>query len=316
MAKSRTSNSHPALPTGDRQPAGAKPNDAAAACKPSDATDLTGLLVVATPIGNLSDITLRALRVLAGVDLVLCEDTHLTGNLLKRHGIQARLFSYHEHNAKSVRPTLMKRLKHGESMALVSDAGTPLISDPGYRLVEAARQEGVPVTALPGPSSAINALVLSGLPADRFLFQGFLPNKSRARRKVLAELQGVPATLVFLESAKRLAGSLRDMAAVLGDRDGAVVREMTKVFEETRPGSLTALADLYAGEGPPKGEVVVVVAPPPEVAMIDDGELESRLREALASLSVKDAAQLIAGETGQPRKTVYQRALAIKKRGA
>jgi len=252
--------------------------------------------------------------VLAGVDLVLCEDTRVTGNLLKRHGIQARLFSYHEHNAKAVRPTLMKRLKDGESMALVSDAGTPLISDPGYRLIEAARLEGVAVTALPGPSSVINALVLSGLPADRFLFQGFLPNKSRARRNVLAELRSVPAPLVFLESAKRLAGSLADMAAELGDRQAAVVREMTKMFEEMRPGSLQSLAGHYAKSGPPKGEVVVVVGPPAETAGVDDRELGRRLGEALTSLSVKDAAQLIADESGRPRKQVYQLALAIKKR--
>jgi len=236
----------------------------------------------------------------------------VTGNLLKRHGIEARLFSYHEHNAKAVRPALMKRLKDGESMALVSDAGTPLISDPGYRLVEATRLEGLSVTALPGPSSVVNALVLSGLPADRFLFQGFLPNKSRARRKTLQELHEVPATLVFLESAKRLAGSLADMAAELGDRQGAVVREMTKMFEETRPGSLSSLAKRYAEDGPPKGEVVVVVGPPAEPAAIDDGELERQLREALADLSVKDAAQRIAVETGRPRKQVYQLALSIK----
>ena len=189
-----------------------------------------------------------------------------------------------------------------------------MISDPGYRLVEAARLEGLSVTALPGPSSVVNALVLSGLPADRFLFQGFLPGKSQARRKVLAELRDVPATLVFLESAKRLAGSLTDMAAELGDRQGGVVREMTKMFEETRPGSLPSLAEWYAEDGPPKGEVVVVVGPPAEPAAIDDGEVERRLREALADLSVKDAAQRIAGETGRPRKQVYQLALAIKKR--
>ena len=301
------------MPAGDRHPAATKPNDGAALCKPSDDTGPAGLFIVATPIGNLADITLRALTVLTEVDLVLCEDTRVTGALLKRHGIRARLFSYHEYNAKAVRPALMKRLKDGESMALVSDAGTPLISDPGYRLVEAARLAGVPVIALPGPSSAVNALVLSGLPADRFLFQGFLPSKKGARRKVLAELQAVPATLVFLESAKRLAASLADMAAVLGDRQGAVVREMTKVFEETRPGSLASLVEFYTGEGPPKGEVVVVVGPPAEPAGPNEEEIASRLREALAGLSVKDAAQLVADETGRPRKQVYQMALSIKK---
>ncbi|WP_338056198.1 16S rRNA (cytidine(1402)-2'-O)-methyltransferase [Telmatospirillum siberiense] len=267
---------------------------------------------MATPIGNLDDITLRALKVLKAADLIACEDTRVTGKLLSLLGIGgAALSPYHEHNAERARPALVARLREGAVVALVSDAGTPLVSDPGYRLVRACLEEGLPVTSLPGPSAALTALQLSGLPCDRFLFAGFLPTKDGARRQALAEVAAVPASLLFYESPRRLGDSLAAMAEVLGPRQAAVARELTKLYEEVRRGGLAELAAHYAAEGPPKGEVVVVVGPPPAAAPTGEAELDAALVQALAGASLRDAAAAVAAATGLPKRQVYARAVAL-----
>ncbi|MCH2393580.1 16S rRNA (cytidine(1402)-2'-O)-methyltransferase [Oceanibaculum sp.] len=279
--------------------------------KITSAASLTpALYIVATPIGNLGDLTMRARDILASADLVACEDTRVTGKLLSAFGLKRPLIAYNDHNADKVRPTLLDAVRQGKAVALVSDAGTPLISDPGYKLVRDAAEAGLAVTAAPGPSALLAALVLAGLPTDRFLFAGFLPPKSGARRTALGELVGVPATLVFYESGPRLAASLADMAAVLGDRPGAVARELTKLFEEVRRDPLSALAAHYAEAGPPKGEIVIVVGAPAEQEASAD-TLDAALRRALAGNSTRDAAALVTGETGLPRKQVYARALEL-----
>jgi 16S rRNA (cytidine1402-2'-O)-methyltransferase len=289
-----------------------------AGSKPPGTQDIrAGLHVVATPIGNAEDVTLRALRTLGDVAVIACEDTRVTAKLLARHGIATPLVSYRDHNAERMRPKLLERLRRGEAVALVSDAGTPLISDPGFKLVRAAVAEGIPVTTLPGPSAPLAALVLSGLPSDRFLFAGFLPAKETGRRRDLAELANVPATLIFFESATRLAAALADMASVLGDRDAVAAREITKLYEEVRRGTLAELAAHYRDAGAPRGEVVVVVAPPssrpaPELTA---EALDRRLAVALAEMSVRDASAAVAAATGLPRRDVYARALALAGRG-
>ena len=289
-----------------------KPNEAEAACKPSAPKPGPGLYIVATPIGNARDITLRALDVLRGASVVLCEDTRVTGKLFSYHQISNSLLAYHEHNAKRMRPLIMERLKNGESVALVSDAGTPLVSDPGYRLVEACVKEGVPLTTLPGASSVLCALVLSGLPTDRFFFQGFLPNKSGQRRKVLSGLTNIPGSLVFLESAKRLAASLTDMDDILGDRAAAVTRELTKLYEEVRRGSLAELAEYYSANGAPKGEVTLVVGRPPVEDAPEGGALDQLILEALKTQAVREAASGLSKELGLPKRQIYNRALELK----
>jgi 16S rRNA (cytidine1402-2'-O)-methyltransferase len=271
---------------------------------------------VATPIGNIADITLRALTVLGGVDVVACEDTRVTGALLARHGVKARLCPYHDHNAERMRPQLLRRLAEGQSIALVSDAGTPLVSDPGYRLVKEALAGGHPVTVVPGPSAALSGLILSGLPTNRFLFEGFLPARAGARRAALSEVASVPATLVIFESPRRLAASLADMAAVLGDREAAVAREITKLYEEVRRGRLSELAEAYAALPPPKGEIVVVIGPPgvaAPAAGAETADVDTRLEEALSRMSLRDAVAEVAAETGIPRGRVYARALTLAK---
>lgn len=274
-----------------------------------------GLYLVATPIGNMGDITFRAVETLRAADLVACEDTRVTGKLMTRLGLERPLTPYHEHNAEKARPELIARLKQGAVIALVADAGTPLVSDPGARLVRACVAEGIAVTALPGASAVLTALQLSGLPNERFLFAGFLPNKAAARRKVLRELADVPATLVFYESPNRVADSLDDMVAVLGDRQGAVARELTKLHEDVARGDLFALASRYTA-APPRGEVVIVVAPPGADAPAGAEDLDQRLRQAVDSgASVKDAAALVAAETGYPRRDVYARALRLFRPG-
>ena len=273
-----------------------------------------GLYLVATPIGQLADITLRALDVLRSADLVACEDTRMTGRLLRRHGIKARLTPYHEHNAARARPALLAKLRVGGTVALVSDAGTPLISDPGYKLVEACIAEDIVIAVVPGASAALAALLLSGLPTDRFFFAGFLPNRTAARRSALREMATIPGTLIFFESGRRLASSLADMAAVLGDRPAAVARELTKRFEEVRRDHLPALANTYADRGAPKGEIVVVVGPPLAAAEVDDAVLDGELQQALGDHSVRDAADMVAAATGLPRRRVYSRALALSRR--
>jgi len=276
-----------------------------------------GLYLVATPIGNLRDVTLRALDLLAVADLIACEDTRVSAKLLAHFGLSAPLAAYHEHNAERMRPKLMERLKAGAVVALISDAGTPLVSDPGWKLVRAALADGIRVSALPGPSAALAGLLLSGLPSDRFLFAGFLPSKSAARKKSLAALATVQATLIFFETAPRLAASLADMAESLGDRPAAVARELTKLYEEVHRQPLAALAAHYRAAGPPKGEIVVLVAPPASgaAATLDEAALDRSLSAALATMSVKDASAAVAAATGQPRRLVYQRALALSGRG-
>jgi len=267
--------------------------------------------VVATPIGNLGDITLRALEALKDADAIACEDTRTTAKLLARHGIRRPTTPYHDHNAQKARPVLLARLQKGEAIALVSDAGTPLVADPGYKLVTEAIEAGIAVDFLPGPSAPIAALVLSGLPTDRFLFAGFLPPKAAARKTTLQEFASLRASLIFFESPQRLAASLADMASVLGDRPAAVARELTKLYEEIRRGTLAGLAAHYEAAGAPKGEIVVVVGPPLEQAAPSEADIDTLLRTALKRESLRDAVAAVAEATGEPRRAVYARALAL-----
>lgn len=272
-----------------------------------------GLYVVATPIGNLGDITVRALATLAAADLIACEDTRVSRILTNRYGISTKLIAYHDHNAQRQRPRLLAELAEGKAIALISDAGTPLVSDPGFRLVSEALAAGHAVVPVPGASSVLAALVASGLPSDAFMFAGFLPTKPVARRKRLAALAATPATLIFFESPRRLAASLGDMAEVFGgNRQSAVARELTKTFETVRRDSLAALATQYENEAPPKGEIVVLVGPPNE-APPDAEEIDALLIELLASRPVREAAAEAAAQTGLGRRDLYQRALALKK---
>lgn len=268
-----------------------------------------GLYIVATPIGNLGDITLRAADVLRRAALVVAEDTRVTAKLLHHLDLKKPLLAYHDHNADRARPEVLRRAAV-EPVALVSDAGTPLISDPGYKLVREAHEAGIAVTTLPGPCAAIAGLTLSGLPTDRFLFAGFLPPKTVGRRKVLEELKPVAATLVFYESGPRLAACLADIAAVLGCREVAVAREITKLHEEVRRGLAPALAGALAGEPAPRGEIVLMVGPPvAEVASAED--IDALLQAALAEHPVKEAARLVAARTGESRSDLYRRALTL-----
>ena len=278
-----------------------------------------GLLVlVSTPIGNLADMSARALDALREADQVLCEDTRHTARLLEHHGVRARTSPLHDHNEEGRIPGLLDALRRGERIALVSDAGTPVMSDPGFRLVRAAVAAGLPVTAVPGPNAAVTALVLSGLPPAPFLFAGFAPPRQAARvdayrRLRGAETAGLSATLVWHEAPHRLADALADLLAVFGpDRPAAVARELTKRFEEVRRGTLSDLAGHYAAHEA-RGEITLVVGPAPAEA--DEAGLDDQLRAALQSSSVKDAAALVAGATGLPRKTVYARAIALGQGG-
>jgi len=271
-----------------------------------------GLYVVATPIGNLRDITLRALDILAAADRVYAEDTRVARKLMDAYGLKPRLAAYHDHSNETVRGEILQALAGGARVALISDAGTPLISDPGFKLARAAIEAGHRVFAAPGASALLAGLVVSGLPSDRFLFAGFLPAKPGARCAALTELSDVDATLVFYESGPRLADSLADMTETLGGRrDAAVARELTKLFEETRRGALADLAAHYAQAGAPKGEIVVIVGPPPPKQEIGDAELDAFLLAALPR-GVKQAALEAARDLGVPRKRAYARALALK----
>jgi 16S rRNA (cytidine1402-2'-O)-methyltransferase len=272
-----------------------------------------GLHLVATPIGHLGDLSPRALETLRDADLVLCEDSRVTGKLLKLKGIERSLTPYHEHNAARIRPRVLSHLENERSVALVSDAGTPLISDPGYKLVREAIDAGYEVMAVPGPSAALAALTVSGLPTDRFLVAGFLPAKSSARQRAIGAFKTVPATLIWFDSPRRLAGALADLETVLGQRPAAVARELTKVFEEVRRDRLDRLARYYADEGPPRGEVVIVVGPPDEQTAIDEETIDDALTEALETLSPSAAAAAVAARTGQPRRALYSRALTLRK---
>lgn len=288
------------------------PSGRAVRSKPPAGRPEPGLYLVATPIGNAADISRRALDILSAADVVACEDTRVSAKLMAIHGITARLTPYHEHNAAKVRPELIKRLKGGETVALIADAGTPLISDPGYKLVQACIDQTLPVSAVPGPSAVLAALLVSGLPTDRFMFAGFLPPRRVARRKSLQELAAVPATLVFMESPRRLARALVDMTDILGPRQAAVGRELTKMFEEVRRGPLAELAAHYDGAGAPAGEVTVIVAPPAKEAPASGAEIDRRLKEALGETSVRDAVQRVTAATGVPRRRVYARALEMR----
>ncbi len=289
-----------------------KPFPADFIASPSEIGLTPGLYIVATPIGNLGDITIRALETLAAVDAIACEDTRHTIMLLNRYGLHKPLLAYHDHNADEMRPDILQRLEAGQRIALVSDAGSPLISDPGYKLVRDCADRKIFVTTLPGPSAAISALQLSGLPSDRFLFTGFLPPKAGARRTALSDLAKISASLVVFESPRRLAELLHEAAEVLGNRHGAVAREMTKIFEEVRRDTLQNLAAYYAETEPPKGEVVVVIGPP-LAQQASAADLDTALKEALlANPSVRAAADDVAALLDLPRREVYQRALALK----
>lgn len=278
----------------------------------------SGLYIIATPIGNIGDITLRALNTLSKVDMIACEDTRVSGKLTTVYDISTQKIPYHDHNATEVRPKLISMMKVGKRIALISDAGMPLISDPGYKLVQQCAAENIPVTCLPGATASLAALVLSGLPTDRFMFAGFLPPKSAARKSVLAEIKTVPATLIFYETATRLTDSLEDMREILGDRPAAVARELTKKFEEVQRGTLSTLVAHYQKHGHPKGEIAVVVG------QGDPGDTDTWTEKAIDDLllqmmetqkmSVKDASAFVAAKSGIKKRDVYQRALLLSQK--
>jgi 16S rRNA (cytidine1402-2'-O)-methyltransferase len=271
----------------------------------------SGLYVTATPIGNLGDITIRAIETLKSVDFIACEDTRVTSKLLRHFGIKTPLIAYHEHNANEMRPKIIKRLHAGQKGALVSDAGTPLVSDPGFKLVDDVKKEGLKVTPIPGVSAPITALMVAGLPSDRFLFEGFLPNKTGARKKTLETLTTIPATLMFFESPKRLSASLCDMVDVFGgNRLGSVCRELTKLFEEVKRDTLENLFEYYSNSNV-KGEIVILIEPP-QIKKTEISEAKAIIKTALETLSTKEASHVGAYLTGLPRKQLYKMALDIK----
>ena len=272
--------------------------------------DKPTLFLVPTPIGNLADISLRALVLLAAADVIYCEDTRHSRTLAQHFGLTAPLKPYHEHNGEAARPRILAELAEGKRVALISDAGTPLVSDPGFKLVRAVLEAGHHVESLPGPSAALTALTLSGLPSDAFLFAGFLPPKQAARRTRIGELKAVPATLILFEAPQRLAETLADLAAVLGDRPAAVARELTKLHEEVRRGSLSRLlAEMSGGEM--RGEIVILVGPPVAGEATDDS-IRDALRSALEDMSLRDAAKAVAEALGVPKSRVYDIGLALK----
>lgn len=271
-----------------------------------------GLYIVATPIGNLRDITLRALDVLAAANAVFAEDTRIARRLLDAHGISRSVETYHDHNGEAVRPRILARLAAGEAVALISDAGTPLISDPGFKLARAVIEAGADIFPVPGASAALAALCGAGLASDRFLFAGFPPAKSAPRKAWLAELSAVKATLIFYESGARLAASLADMAQAFPGRGGVVARELTKIYEEFQRDTLDALARRYAETGPPKGEIVVLIAPPEADARWSEAEVDAALRVERGDRPLKAVSAEIAARAGWPKRDVYARGLAIQ----
>ncbi len=271
---------------------------------------------MATPIGNLGDITLRALETLAGCDVIACEDSRVTRRLTDRFLISTPLTPYHEHNAQAVRPKLLQRLTEGAAIALVSDAGTPLISDPGFKLVREAAAAGHAITPIPGPSAVLAALTVTGLPTDRFYFEGFLPPKDGARRTRIKELAGIDATLIMFEGGSRVADTLADLAAAMGDRDGAVCRELTKLHEEVRRAPLRELA-AAAARLETRGEFVIVVGPPAaDSQRLSENEIDDILKAAMQSQSLKDAVTHAVELSGRPKREVYARALDLAKQTA
>lgn len=275
-----------------------------------------GLYLIATPIGNARDITLRALDLLAAADVLVAEDTRSLRRLMEIHGValgDRPLLAYHDHNGARMRPRLMAELEAGRSVLYASEAGTPMISDPGFDLARAASEAGHAVTSAPGASAVITALTLAGLPTDRFLFAGFLPNAGGPRKTVLRDLSGVPATLVFYESPRRLPDMLEAAQEVLGDREAAVCRELTKKFEETRRGRLSDLAKHYR-ESPARGEVVVVIGKG-DSASVREIDLEHEVNKALETMSVRDAADFVSARFGVKRRPVYQLAMRLSDRG-
>lgn len=280
-----------------------------------DSTDTApmqqGLYLVATPIGNLRDITLRALDVLKAADAVLCEDSRVTGRLMQAYNLKKKLIVYNDHSDEGDRAAVISRLAGGEVLALVSDAGTPMLSDPGFKLVAACLAQGVIVTPIPGASALLPALQLSGLPTDRFLFAGFLPHKSAARRSVFESLKNIAATLVFYESPNRMAESVADAFAVLGDRPVALAREITKLHEECRRGTLAAWTVDESLLGVMKGEAVLMIGAGAE-DVASEADIEIALKKALQTMSVKDAAEVVSKATGTPKKQAYDMALKLK----
>lgn len=272
-----------------------------------------GLYITATPVGNARDITLRALDVLSGADAIIAEDTRVTAKLLTILGLQKPLLAYNDHNASRERPRILARLRAGERLALVSDAGTPLISDPGFKLVREAIASDLPVQVVPGPSALLAALTVSGLPTDKFLFVGFLPPKQGERRRALAEWKTVRATLIVFESAQRLSETLSDMASVLGPRPVSIARELTKLHEEVTRGDLESLAETYRHRDPPRGEITLVVGPPLDEAP-DMTRADALIEMALAYMPVRAASDLISEALGAPRRDIYARALALRSR--
>jgi 16S rRNA (cytidine1402-2'-O)-methyltransferase len=271
-----------------------------------------GLYIVATPIGNLGDLSPRAAETLRNVELILAEDTRVTGKLLAHIGSKTRMRRYDDHTEELDRDHIVERLER-EAIALVSDAGTPLISDPGYKLVRSAREAGRTVQTIPGPCAGIAALTLSGLPTNRFLFAGFLPAKAKARSDALAELAAVRATLIFYETGPRLGDTLQSLLQVFGDRDAALAREITKLYEESFVGTLSGLTERFA-DSPPKGEIVLVVGPPDEAESASDATIDAMLQAAMANLSPSRAAAEVAERLNIPRKRAYARALELSRK--
>lgn len=270
----------------------------------------SGLYLISTPIGNLRDISLRALDTLSAVDIVACEDTRVSGKLLAHYGIKKTLLPYNDHSTDKQRGKILEALGHGKAVALISDAGTPLISDPGYKLVRDCRDLGLYVTCLPGANAPLSALQLSGQPSDKFCFLGFLPSRQAARRKLLTQWADVPGSLIAFETAPRLTGALEDIEATLGSREVTVAREITKMYEETRCGTASDLLHIYRTEGPPKGELVLVIAPPEE-KNFNETQIQAFLIKALENMSTKQAATFVADKTGRPKKELYDMILKM-----
>ena len=271
-----------------------------------------GLYVVATPIGNLGDITVRALSTLAAAETVLCEDTRTSGKLMERFAIRTKLSPYHEHNAQKARPHILERLQQGATIALISDAGMPLVSDPGYRLVKEAVELGIPVTACPGPSAVLTGLALSGLPTDRFLFAGFVPQKQGERRRLFAEFEKLKATLIFFESPHRIIETLHDLATALPGRAVAVTRELTKLHEEVLRGQAQEIAAQLAARAAVKGEITLLVGPPTEDEPVSDADIDTAINHALSTMPASKAASEVAKRFNANRAGIYQRILSRK----